>query len=250
MYSAEIVRKAMRLRQEGRSVHSVGREVGVDGSVVARWEREGWLRRIERREAERSTLRCPAICPAREVMASESYAYVLGLYLGDGYIDQMARTYRLRIFQDPRYSSLMRLCREALQLTFPSNGIGYRLQGESVGVASVHSQHLPCLFPQHGPGKKHEREIVLADWQTRIVSQHPWPLLGGLLHSDGCRARNIVGGRDYPRWSFSNQSQDIHRIFRQTADLLGLRWTKAQIQTHIARRADVALVDENVAIKR
>jgi hypothetical protein len=27
---------------------------------------------------------------------------------------------------------------------------------------SVYSKSLPCLFPQHGPGRKHERPIALA----------------------------------------------------------------------------------------
>ena len=36
-------------------------------------------------------------------------------------------------------------------------------------VVRVYSNHLPCLFPQHGPGKKHERAIVLESWQQEIV---------------------------------------------------------------------------------
>src|SRR3954469_14295206 len=34
-------------------------------------------------------------------------------------------------------------------------------QGGSMRVLCVYSSHLPCLFPQHGAGKKHERPIVL-----------------------------------------------------------------------------------------
>src|SRR5262245_36213832 len=72
-------------------------------------------------------------------------------------------------------------------------------------------KHWPCLFPQHGPGRKHERPIVLADWQRQIVAEHPEPLLRGLFHSDGCRVTNwterAVAGRRkryvYPRYFFS-----------------------------------------------
>ncbi len=35
------------------------------------------------------------------------------------------------------------------------------------------SKHWPCLFPQHGPGRKHMRRIELADWQQVIVEGHP-----------------------------------------------------------------------------
>lgn len=44
-----------------------------------------------------------------------------------------------------------------------------------------------CLFPQHGPGRKHARPIVLADWQQEIVCEHPGRFLRGLIHSDGWR---------------------------------------------------------------
>lgn len=30
------------------------------------------------------------------------------------------------------------------------------------------------LFPQHGPGKKHERLIALEPWQQTIVDAHRW----------------------------------------------------------------------------
>src|SRR3546814_15577428 len=38
-------------------------------------------------------------------------------------------------------------------------------------------------FPQHGPGRKHERPIVLEPWQVGIVEAHPAAFLRGLFHS-------------------------------------------------------------------
>lgn len=83
------------------------------------------------------------------------------------------------------------------------------------GCISVESSgvHWPCLLPQHGPGKKHERPIILADWQRVIVTEHPGDFLRGLFHSDGCRCANrvTVRGKEYvyPRYMFSNRSVDI-----------------------------------------
>ena len=51
-------------------------------------------------------------------------------------------------------------------------------------------KHWPCLFPQHGPGRKHERVLGMADWQWTIIREHPADFLRGLFHSDGCRASN------------------------------------------------------------
>lgn len=36
---------------------------------------------------------------------------------------------------------------------------------------SLYSKHWPCLFPQHGPGKKHLRPIRLELWQEVLVKQ-------------------------------------------------------------------------------
>lgn len=41
------------------------------------------------------------------------------------------------------------------------------------------------LFPQHEPGKKHERSIVLADWQQQLVELNSEHLVKGLIESDG-----------------------------------------------------------------
>jgi hypothetical protein len=54
----------------------------------------------------------------------------------------------------------------------------------------VRWKHWPCLFPQHGVGRKQLRKIELADWQREIVAKCPEQLLRGLFHSDGCRFVN------------------------------------------------------------
>jgi hypothetical protein len=41
------------------------------------------------------------------------------------------------------------------------------------------SKHWPCLFPQHGPGRKHERKIELEAWQQVIVGEHAGDFLPG-----------------------------------------------------------------------
>ena len=117
----------------------------------------------------------------------------------------------------------------------------------------------PEVFPQHGPGLKHKRPIVLEDWQQRIVDEHPWEFLKGLLHSDGCRTINrfktkLPSGRvaeyEYPRWFFSNMSADIRGLFCATCERLGLRWTQSNHRNiSISHRHSVALLDEHVGPK-
>ena len=119
-------------------------------------------------------------------------------------------------------------------------------------------KHWPCLFPQHGPGRKHERPIVLEPWQQAIVDAHPGPLLRGLFHSDGCRVTNwtVRPLRDgpkryeYPRYLLSNESTDILAICTDALDAIGARWTAPRRNVvSVARRESVARLDQIVGPK-
>ena len=67
----------------------------------------------------------------------------------------------------------------------------FRVKAPGCVVVQSSWKHWPCLFPQHGPGRKHERPIVLEDWQRMIVESHPAAFLRGLFHSDGCRVKQL-----------------------------------------------------------
>lgn len=129
-------------------------------------------------------------------------------------------------------------------------------------MVTSYSPHWPLLFPQHAPGKKHERTIALEPWQQDIVDAHPWDFIRGLIHSDGCRITNwttrLVGGEhkryEYPRYFFTNTSTDIIRLFTDTLDRVGVEWkplrqSRAAVTISIARKASVALMDTHVGPK-
>jgi hypothetical protein len=106
----------------------------------------------------------------------------------------------------------------------PSNSVNCSLRGTWVEVY-CYSRHWPRLFPQHGPGKKHQRRIQLAPWQRIYVAREPHRLLRGLVHSDGCRFINTGRRWGYPRYSFTNVSQGIREIFCEACDLIAVHWT-------------------------
>ena len=103
------------------------------------------------------------------------------------------------------------------------------------------------------PGRKHERPIVLADWQREIVDRYPEQFLRGLIHSDGCRTVNrfktkLPSGRvaeyEYPRYFFSNLSVDIRALFCEYCERLGVRWTQSNPRNiSVSHRASVAILD-------
>lgn len=90
-------------------------------------------------------------------------------------------------------------CRAAVGLVL-ANKVGLV---DMVGWVEVYSysKHWVCLFPQHGRGAKHTRQIALADWQHDIaIARYPYLLLRGLTQSDGWRGTNRIAGRyEYPR---------------------------------------------------
>ena len=181
-----------------------------------------------------------------------AYSYLLGLYLGDGHIARTPRVYSLRITQDARYPQLVTLARESVRRVRDGRGRVGLVARPGVIVIQAYSKHWPCLFPQHGPGRKHHRRIDLVPWQTDIVGAYPKQLVRGLIHSDGCRVVNRVwsGKYEYPRYFFTNESVGIHQIFEDACDRIGVRYRNSKANTiSIARRQDVAALDRFIGPK-
>jgi hypothetical protein len=181
-----------------------------------------------------------------------SYAYLLGLYLGDGCLSAHPRgVYKLRIVLDLRYPRIVEECEAAIREINVGRRVhrvmrrsNYVESGDYSNVeVSSYSKSWPCLFPQHGPGRKHHRRIELAGWQGELVARNPQLLLRGLIHSDGCRFINTGRKWRHPRYSFSNLSTDIRALFCHACDLLDLHWTTAGHTIYVSRKADVARLD-------
>ena len=120
-----------------------------------------------------------------------SYAYLLGVYLGDGHVADTGRNFQPVITLDAAYTDLVEECREATVLSLPSSHPRTHRHPTYRSIrVTAGSLAWPRLFPQMGPGRKHERTIALAAWQREIVERHPWRFVRGLIHSDGCRTVN------------------------------------------------------------
>lgn len=189
-----------------------------------------------------------------------AYAYLLGMYLGDGYLAFTGRCWQLVVSLDGAYPGIVEECAAAIRASLPDVSAHVRtVRGTNTIRVDSGSQRWPMLFPQHGPGRKHERPIVLADWQLTIVGEHTGSFIRGLIHSDGCRSINrfrtaLPSGRiaeyAYPRYFFSNASADIRTLFCIACDHLGIRWTQSNARNiSISHRPSVALLDTLVGPK-
>jgi len=178
------------------------------------------------------------------------------MYLGDGDISQYPRTQRLRISLDMRWPGIIASCAEAMRAVFPENRVAHLHPDPKSRcvVVSVYSNQIACLFPQHAAGPKHLRRIELADWQDELIREESEQFIRGLIHSDGCRFINRVrvGGKtyEYPRYNFTNASDDIRDLFSAACDQLGIEWRRMNRRNiSVARRDSVARLDQFVGPK-
>ncbi|MFF5702616.1 transcriptional regulator [Streptomyces sp. NPDC012794] len=243
MYDMATRRHTLQLLDQGRSLNSVSKETGISRAAIREW-------RIRIDPLPRLNQSVPCSGPADDA----AYAYLLGLYLGDGCISPHPRGgHYLRIACADAWPGLIELCRTAILAVRPTDKV-YVLQRQGCVAVTSYGRHWTCLFPQHAPGRKHERLIALEPWQQDIVDAHPWEFVRGLVHSDGCRTTNwtVRNGKryEYPRYFFTNRSQDITDLLTRTLDRVGVRWKQANTyNVSIARKESVALMDAHVGPK-
>jgi hypothetical protein len=228
---------------------------GVAIKTIRRWRRLYQRRGLPRGQTHTNTP-CPRCDHAS--LDRAAFAELLGWYLGDGHISRGRRdVFNLHVVNDKRYVKDLDGIAATMSRVKPGGRPHRRIVPGAV-IVTVSWKHWPCLFPQHGPGRKHHRPIVLEDWQRSIVETHPASFLRGLFHSDGCRANNwtrkFIAGEwkryDYPRWQFTNHSADIRELCCWALDLVEVPWRQSNWKTiSVSTRAGVGRLDELIGLK-
>jgi hypothetical protein len=190
MHPRAIVDRARHLSQQGLIDREVAQRVGVSIGAVQKW-RTG-IRRGPGTERKPGCPRCDG-----QPLDEPAYSYLLGLYLGDGYIsvggDRAKAVWKLSILCDDAWPGLFQECARAIQAVRPGNKV-LRVQRQGCTEVRSCSRHWPCLFPQHGPGKKHMRKIELAAWQQVIIERHPGEFARGFSTRTGIEGLTGSGG--------------------------------------------------------
>ncbi|MGN6781093.1 MAG: transcriptional regulator [Marmoricola sp.] len=173
-------------------------------------------------------------------------------------MSQIRTVYSLRISCDRSYPAIIADIRACMLEVHPERRT-YLVPAPGMVDVQSYWRHWPCLFPQHGPGRKHERVLGMAGWQWAIVEEHPAAFLRGLFHSDGCRVDNwatrMVAGEKkryaYPRWQFSNRSEEILGWCGDALDLVGIPWRRSHRWViSVSRRGAVETLDRLIGPKR
>jgi hypothetical protein len=242
VHPAAVRQAALDLIATGLNDCEVARRIGVPRRTVRDW-------RVQPLSPRHTCLRCWMPTSLVRFTAAD-YAELLGLYLGDGHISVLARTQRLRLMLDTKYPVIVDEAAELLARVVPANRVGRQLLHDG-HMATLHAYHghWTCLLPQHGPGKKSDRPIVLEPWQQELVAAAPWSFLRGCIRSDGCVYINRTGKYAYESYSFANLSSDILRLFASTCTLAGVDCRVYKKSVAIYRRPSVALMLEHVGRK-
>lgn len=245
VYDENMRAEVLSLLDAGMSIGAVSTATRVARSTIRSWQ--------ARPEATRA--RC-AVCAMAVPWPGAAYATLLGFYLGDGCISRHGTHITLRVACDATLPGIVETVSRAMEAVTPGTVGRVRAPGTVV----VHNgwKHWPCLFPQHGPGRKHERPIVLEAWQVEVVEAFAGDFLRGLFHSDGARVRNwatrTVAGQqkryDYPRWQFVNASEDILGLCTWALDLAEVAWRRSGPRVvSVSRRDAVARLDDLIGLK-
>jgi hypothetical protein len=246
MRSAEEFETVRHLIASGMNDCAIARHTGVPRKTVWDW-RNGKSRTLTR------NVRASSSCGIDHdfgALPAAAYGYLLGLYLGDGYISRARRVWHLRITLDTKYPGIIERCRAAIDTVMPGQCAAIVRRRSNCVDVSLFSKHWPCLLPQHGPGMKRTRPIRLTSWQEALVKQATREFIRGLIDSDGCRVVANDRGVRSVRYHFSNRSEDILGVFTDALDAMNIPWTRPDWHTiAIYRKAATARLDEFVGPK-
>jgi hypothetical protein len=245
--------EAVALLRAGMTNPAVAAKLGVPAGTIGYWKHLD-VKRNPSLYPQPRAVNCP-FCGDAE-LDEKPYAYLLGLYLGDGHIVHNKKQYSIAITCADAWPGLKDEAEDAIHRVMPGHSVRRR---QRTGCAEIkcNSKHWICLFPQHGPGKKHTRRILLYDWQREIVDDYPELLLRGLIHSDGCRSVNRIKRRgaqtgyyEYPRYLFKNESAHIRDLYTETLTDLDIEWRYNKYnEISVAKRASVELMDTFIGPK-
>lgn len=147
---------------------AISRQTGIPRRTV-----HVWRTRSPRWDRKQQSGVCAGAHDFDNLPASD-YCYLLGLYLGDGFISNAGRAWMLRITCDTQYPGIINGCRRVIDTLMPGQraGVWTRPSGTCADVY-LYSKHWPCLFPQHEPASSTAGRSHWSRGKSNSSSKHP-----------------------------------------------------------------------------
>lgn len=225
-YTPDKIDEVKRLFENGNNKSEIHRITGIPRSTVTNWIHPTYIRKTDfPRNSYTPITNFDEHFNTPEKRAA--YSFILAVYLCDGWINQKSRIPRILLINDAKYSKNIEEWRENLAIIFPNNIINVKKRTKSNSVdVSCYSKQLNEIFPQSGKGPKHDRKMVLMDWQETIIQEYPEKFIRGCIQSDGCIYHQKVGNYAYKRYNFINKSEDVIDFFLRALNFKGIKKEK------------------------
>lgn len=254
-YTKEQIEEVKRLFEDGKNKCEISRITGVPRGTIKSWI----IPRYEKKTDKPRNSYVPIINFDEYLDTTEkraAYSYALAVYLCDGCIS-MPKSHKvpsLRCVNDNKYPINTQEWMNNLKILFPENSVNcLKHHKYNCSTVVVYSKKLIDLFPQHGKGKKNQREIKLEQWQSAIVNEHPNEFIKGCIQADGCIYKDKK--TQSKRYSFTNTSIGIMDIFLETLRLIGINkkpsfYPKTKIyNVSIGKKSDIAILEPIISNK-
>lgn len=222
-YTKDDVTQVRELFTEGLNRCQISRQTNIPLSTLRKWLNHDDFNLRDDRNAVKIT------DIINDKIRREAYSFCLGIYLCDGYIVQSKqhRVPNITFYNDYQYPINTREWCDKIQIIFPENKVNCKKKPSSnCVIVKVYNNCIWDLFPQHGKGKKHDRKLILEDWQKEIIKEFPEEFIKACVQSDGCIYIQKVSNRQYHRHNFINKSEDIIDFFLWALSLVGIQKKK------------------------
>ena len=154
MRSKEEYEAALELIDQGINDGEVGRRLGISRVTIRGWRTARAAGRGGRtvswtgkRRSAAACFRCAGTAP----FDPKAYAYLLGIYLGDGTLTRSPRdVYNLRVSCDLKYPDIVNEIATAITIVRGSDTVGF-VAGRGCVVVHAYWKHWPCLTGRRPP---------------------------------------------------------------------------------------------------
>lgn len=237
----------MEMLSTGIKISEIALATGINRSTISNWKQRNGRNLIKTvsHDGEGADRYLKTFIGDMNESRRLDYSYLLGLYLGDGCIYKLPKTYKLTITLDKKYGALNDYTISAFSRFFekPAYVFDRSLHGRGNAIDIItHSCTLPVIFPQHGIGRKHDRSIELSEWQLSLIDSAS--IVKGLIMSDG--SIYVESRNAYTNLNFTNKSEDIIRILEKFLTELGI-----EFNTHLKKNGKfMTTICRQDAVKR
>ena len=242
--SLEDVRAVFALKARGMTDREVSQGTGVPVNTIRLWRNRQvpWCARAGVLHEGRPRDDTP---PDLASLPREAYAYLLGMYLGDGWLSRNGSSWMLRIALDEAYQGIVAECERALREVSQDGPLFARREGPTAWSSAQRGIHGRSCSPSTVRGGSTTAGLNLPTGSRRSSRRPHSASCEASSTSDGWRGLNRVYAKgkryEYPRYQFSNRSDDIRKLFTDVCDRLDVEWRQwTRYHVSVARRKSVA----------